>query len=267
MKKYLTFAIVLFFGIIIWGCSTNNNQLDSDNNQSDFDTILSATLLRYPQLPRSQGKQSEFYKLIRSVIIGDTGIELQLRSSPDTLNNPQKIIIVTNSSKEQYIIPFFSNAYPDYWDFQFDNISNSMEPVNTTFEIELKKCLAQFNFNDTLNTSGLVINEMLLSLLQCKRLTDADSLNLQEVKLRNDRKFPDENSDSCQKRLQANWQEMQKYIHPKDFIINYNAYWDESNHRVYQFNRKCLDSKQRFFDFTMKNYRLSCIHHWDVIKL
>jgi hypothetical protein len=226
------------------------------DNQPNIENALSRTISKYPQLPK---RQSSFYRLVRSVTIGDNGIELQLRSTPDTLDDPQKIIIVINKDKQLYTIPLFSNTYHDYWNFQFDSVLSSVKPTNTTFEKELKSCLTQLNLYDTLGTAGKVINEMLFSLLQCQQVTDSDSLNLHSVALTNNYTLPYEDSDSCYKRLQLNWREMKKAFHPKDYIINYNAYWDKRNNRVYQFDFKNFSRRQKL-EFTIKNYRLDCVY-------
>ena len=222
----------------------------------NIEKALSNTISKFPQLPKGQ---CSTYRLIRSVTIGDKGIELQLRSTSDTLNDPQKIIIVINKTKQIYVIPLFSNTYHDYWNFQFDSLLSSVKPTNTTFEKELKTCLTKLNLYDTLGTAGKVINEMLVSLLQCQQVTDTDSLNLHSVVLTNKYNLPYEDSDSCYKRLQINWQEMKKAFHPKDYIINYNAYWDKSNNRVYQFDFKNFSRKQKL-EFTIRNYRLDCVY-------
>lgn len=226
------------------------------DNQIDIDNALSNTTSKFPQLPKGQ---SDFYKLIRIVTIGDNSVELQLRSMPDTLDDPQKIIIVINKTKQFYVIPLFSNTYHDYWNFQFDSVLSSVKPTNTTFEKELKTCLTQLNLYDTLGTAGKVINEMLVSLLQCQQVRDTDSLNLNSVALTNNYTLPYEDSDSCYKRLQENWQEMKKAFHPKDYIINYNAFWDQRNNRVYQFDFKNFSRKQKL-EFSIKNYRLDCVY-------
>lgn len=246
----LQLLICILISITIFSsCRQKDNQIDIDN-------ALPNTTSKFMQLPKGQ---SDFYILIRSITIGENGIELQLRSTPDTLDDPQKIIIVINKEKRLYVIPLFSNTYHDYWNFQFDSVLSSVKPTNTTFEKELKSCLTQLNLYDTIGTAGKVINEMFVSLLQCQQVTDTDSLNLHSVALTNNYTLPYEDSDSCYKRLQENWREMKNAFHPKEYIINYNAYWDKRNNRVYQFDFKSFNRKQKL-EFTIKNYRLDCVY-------
>lgn len=249
MTRLLLLTVISVSIIIFSRCGQKDNQ-------PNVEKILSSTISKFPQLPKGH---SSFYRLVRSVTIGDNGIELQLRSTPDTLDDPQKIIIVINKAKQLYAIPFFSNTYHDYWNFQFDSVLSSVKPTHTTFEKELKNCLTELNLYDTLGTAGKVINEILFSLLQCQQVTDTDSLNLHSVALTNNYTLPYEDSDSCYKRLQANWLEIKKAFHPKDYIINYNAYWDKRNNRVYQFDFKNFSRKQKI-EFTIKNYRLDCVY-------
>ena len=250
MTRLLLLTVISLSIIIFSRCGQKNSQ------PNNVEKILSSTISKFPQLPKGN---SSFYRLVRSVTIGDNGIELQLLSTPDTLDDPQKVIIVINKAKQLYAIPLFSNSYHDYWNFQFDSVFSSVKPTHTTFEKELKNCLTELNLYDTLGTAGKVINEMLFSLLQCQQVTDTDSLNLHSVALTNNYTLPYEDSDSCYKRLQDNWLEMKKAFHPKDYIINYNAYWDKKNNRVYQFDYKNFSRKQKI-EFTIKNYRLDCIY-------
>jgi len=228
-------------------------------SQSDLENTLSATISRFPQLPRGKDKQSSFYRLVRSVTIGENDVEMQLRSAPDSLDDSQKIIVLINRAKIIYVIPFFSNTYHDYWSFQFDSVLSSVRSTNTTFERELKTCLSQLNFYDTLGTAGKVIHEMFFSLLQCQQVTDADSTDfLHSFVLTNNYILPYEDSDSCTKRTHENWQEMKKAFHPADYIVNCNAYWDKTNNRVYQFDFQNFNRKRKL-QFSIKNYRLDCI--------
>jgi len=231
---------------------------EQNKNQPNIEKHLTATISKFPQLPKGQGKQSNFYRLIRSVTIGDNGVELQLRSSPDSLNDPQKIIVVINQAKQMYIIPFFSNTYHDYWRFRFDSVSTSVKSTNSTFESELKNCLLQLNFYDTLGTAGEVINEMFFSLLQCQQVTKSDSASLHSVRLTNNYTLAYEDTDSCYNRLHKSWLEIVKELYPREYFTNFNTFWDKRNNRVYQLDLKNSSRKQKI-EFSIQTYRLDCI--------
>jgi hypothetical protein len=252
MTRLLLLTLISISIIIVTGCGQKNKQPDIENS-------LLKAVSKFPQLPKGQSKQSDFYRLVRSVILGDNGIELQLRSAPDSLDDPQKIILVITPLKSIYSIPLFSNTYHDYWNFQFDSAFGSTQPTGTTFEKELKNCFIQLNLYDNLGTAGKLINELLFSLLRCQQVTETDSVNFHAVSLTNNYALPYEDSDSCYKRLQKNWQEMMKAIHPKGYIHNYNAFWDKSNNRVYQFDFKNFSCNQKI-EFSIKTYRTDCIY-------
>jgi hypothetical protein len=169
----LSFLFLLSF---LFSCQQENKSPDIE------DTLLKLTR-RFEQLPKTKGKQTNFYTLKRSVTVGTKGIELQLRSSPDTMEDPQSVILVINGQKQIYAIPLFSNTYRDYWNFLFDNVIRSVKAVNTTFQKELQTCIDTLGLNDTLGTSTQVMNEMLVSLLQCRRVYDSDSTELLAVNL------------------------------------------------------------------------------------
>lgn len=228
-------------------------------NAPSIEKTLINTVYKYPQLPKGGDEQSVFYRLVRSVTIGHGDIELQLRSTPDTLDDPQEIIIVINKAKQLYAIPLFSNTYHDYWNFQFDSLLSSVKLTNTTFEKELKACFTQLNLYDSLGTAEEVINEMLISLLQCQQVADTDSLNLHIITLTNNYILPYEDTDSCHKRVQQNWREIKKTFHQQDYVNKYYACWDKRNSRVYQFEFKRL-SRETKLEFSVKNYRLDCTY-------
>jgi len=252
MTRFLQLTFISLSTIIFTKCGQKDNQ-------PNLEKALSSTISKFQHLPKGKDRQSSFYRLIRSVTIGDNNIEIQLRSAPDTLDDPQQIIVVINKDKQLYAIPLFSNTYHDYWNFQFDSVLSLIKPTNTTFEKELKTCFTQLNLYDTLGTAGKVINEMFFSLLQCQQVSDTDSLNLHSVVSTNNYTLPFEDSDSCYKRIQKNWREMKMAFHPKDYIVNYNAYWDKRNNRVYQFDFNNFSRKQKL-EFTIKNYRLDCVY-------
>ncbi|MBK8953389.1 MAG: hypothetical protein IPM85_15135 [Chitinophagaceae bacterium] len=253
MTKHLLLLLIPVTILTHIGCNQANKKPDTEKAISDL-------IKKYPQLPIGSGKQSDYYKLIRTIIIGDKNIELQLRSSPDTLDDPQKIILTINSKKEVYAIPFFSNTYHDFWNFQFDSILTSIKPTNTTLQKELENCLETLSLNDTSGTASTVINELFFSLLHCERITEGDSIFLNAPALVDNSSLKEEDSDSCTIRLHKNWQAITKEFHPKDYILNYNAYWDDKNNRIYQLNFIKFNRRQKI-SFNIKTYRQDCIFH------
>jgi len=252
MQKILLSILLSFSPVLFIACEHKSNQMDIEES-------LLNTLSKFPQLAKSGGNQYSFYKPVRSVILGENGIEIQLRSAPDTLEDPQKLIVVINRTKDIYVIPLFSNTYHDYWEFQFDSVLTAVKRVNSTFDQELHNCLLQLKLYDTLGTAGKVIYEMMISLLQCQQIAKNDSLKLSSINLTNNYELPYENSDSCFNRIQKNWQEISQILNNTNDKQYYDAFLDRSNHRVYMFNFMNFRRKQKI-EFGIKTYRQDCVY-------
>jgi hypothetical protein len=95
----ITRLSVLFLLPSLLSCQQANKNPDIE------DTLLKLTE-RFEQLPKAKAKQTNFYTLERGVTVGTKGIELQLRSTPDTLEYPQSVILVINGQKQIYAVHF-----------------------------------------------------------------------------------------------------------------------------------------------------------------
>jgi hypothetical protein len=207
---------------------------------------------RFPQLSTAKKTLENNYKFIKSVKNGEFDFEIQLFSEPDSLKDYQQIIVFINSKKECSAIPFFSNKYKDYWEFPFDKPIKNIARIKSTFSIELNNALNIFpnpkNSRKDKNVKYEVVNEMLRSLLITKNLEEKDSAIIHTLYANSD--LPDESSDSASVRLRKNYDKMKSEWHPKDFINNYNCYYDIRNGRIYQLN---YNEKVKGFD--VKSYR------------
>lgn len=250
MLRFLKFFSLLLIAL--------NFSCKQSKQKPDIEKAITDLTKKFPQLPRGKAKQEDFYKLIRSVSIGDKNIRLQLHSSPDTLDDVQKIILIINGKSDIYAVPLFSNLYRDYWCFQLDTIIPSVKPTKTTFQTELTNSLEKLELNDTLGTAGIVINELLISLLQCERINKGDSTFINVPSLVNYPNLKEEHSDSCSSRIQKNWQAITKDFYQEDYIPNNNAFWDKKNNRIYKFNFVDFYPR-RTTDFTINIYRQDCI--------
>ena len=231
---------------------------------SEDKTIIDNLTNRFSQLKINYHNQSPKYNLIRSVSFGKPCITIKLYSQPDSVDDKQEIILVTNSKLHSYAIPLFSNTYRDYWQFQFDKANQEARPTNTTFEKELNICLDTLHLNDTLGTAGKVVNEILYSLLHCQDIHLADSSDFQTVLLKNTYRTPEENTDSCSVRIKLNWKSISEEMYPNKTAIYKYSYWDETNGRIYQFDFKNFKRKQRNY-FKLKSFRQDC--NWQLIDL
>ena len=243
----------------------NSCYRNRDNNQ--IEKVLQELTDKFPQLPKAKNKLTEFYELKRTLIIGEKNIEIQLRSSPDSIDDYQQVIVVRNPQNEYYAIPFFSNTYRDYWSFEFDKIDIAFK-TNTTFEDEFNKAMEMLNLHDAIGIKGNVqsiLFEIFGSLLICPLVELNDSSKLRQVSWSshdNYSKYLDnENSDSCAVRKQKNFEDIVKAIHPSEYFFNANTFWDKNNNRIYQiYNNEDMRQKTKYV-LKLKTYRQDCICH------
>lgn len=164
LQLHKVFLLAICF-LTILGCG----------RQSEDTTTIDNLTNRFSQLNTTSHNHSIYYNLKRSVTFGKPSVTIELYSQPDSDDDKQEIILVTNSELHSYAIPLFSNTYQDYWKFQFDKLSQNAKPINTTFEKELNICLDTLHLNDTIGTAGKVVNEILYSLLHCQDINLSDS--------------------------------------------------------------------------------------------
>jgi len=225
--------------------------------QPNIEKVISDLTDRFSQLPRGKSNQSDYYKLVRSVTNGECNFQLQLRSTPDSIEDKQQIIILINKKNECYAIPFFSNRYFDYWNFEFDRPTKGVKKTNTTFEKEFTTAINTLSLNDTLETSSKVINELFISLLNCEQVKETDSIHFEGLSLTNCYDQPTENFDSCWVRQRKNFISIKRLIHPAKNYYNYNAYLDSRNSRIYQIVNQEKDRWKKMKPL-IRMYRQGC---------
>ncbi|QCR21912.1 hypothetical protein [Pontibacter sp. SGAir0037] len=254
IRKYIISTVILATALL--GCKEGTSK-------SNVEKAIADVTNNFPQLPKGNLSQTDFYRLVRTVSIGEKRIHLQLRATPDSINDQQQIIILINPIGEAYAIPFFSNTYRDYWGFEFETPIQSVERTGSTFKKEFITALDNLRLNDTLGTGRQIFYEMLQSLLQIEKVSENDS-SLFEVIFITGKKYdynlPVETIDSCLARKSRNLKAIMKSIHPAEHYYNYNAYWDAENKRIYQITNQ---GKNRWgkFELEMKTYRQDCIIH------
>ena len=239
------FLFLLCF-LMLFGCGRQTNDTKIIGNLTN----------RLPQLKIG----SNDYNLIRSVSFGEQNVAIKFFSQPDSVDDKQEILLVTNSELQSYAIPLFSNTYRDYWKFLFDSLSTNTKPINTTFEKELNTCLNTLNLNDTIGTAGKVVNEIFYSLLHCQDINLSDSSNFETILMNFKNGIPEEDSDSCYKRLKRNWEIISQDMFPNKTILYKHSYWDKDNARVYQLDFENFKRKQKNY-FKVTTFRQDCNWH------
>lgn len=240
MKKIIQISIFSCLSIILIGCKQNNDQ--------NIEKAISHLITNYPQLGKGKTNNIEYYKVIKSVTYGENEFELQLRSEPDSLNDPQKILIIINSKNQCYAIPFLSNTYRDFWGFKNEKTIPNVKKTKSTFNQEFNNALNTLKLNDTLATGNKVISEMMFSLLNCKIITEKDSTEVLIGWSNENHNLKNELFDPKTKiRFRENYKELSKDWHKYECCPNYNSYYDTKNYRIYQ-----IINKEEFYTKPLK---------------
>jgi hypothetical protein len=225
--------------------------------EPNIEKVITDLTEKFSQLPRGKSNQSDYYKLVRSVTNGECNFQLQLRSTPDSIKDKQQIIILINQKNECYAIPFFSNKYRDYWNFELEKPIDGVKKTNTTFEQEVNKAINALNLNDTIGTGAKVLDEMLISLLNCQSVRETDSKIFEAIWPTWYKEQPTDNCDSCITRQRTNFKSIVQRIHPTESYYNYNAYLDLNNVRIYQIVNQGKDRGRKIRP-EIKTYRQNC---------
>ena len=255
MKK--TFLIIIAFLITFVSCNPSK--------ETRIENEISRLLKKHPQLPRGSHKQTDFYRVVRSVTFDDDKIQVQLRSSPDSIYDPQQIIVFIYKDNKCFAIPFFSNTYRDYWNFQFDSPDPNIEKINTTFEKEIKNALGFIKESENEVSDQYVMDEIMLSLLNCVVVNEGDSSNVNRLIIKDNNKMLIEDISLAKIRVNKNFKAFSSEWHLNN-IENYNSFWDLKNNRVYQIIYR-EESQFKKLIFTIKSYRQDCVYHYELLKI
>lgn len=247
------FYLVFIYLIVISSCQVSSKEPNTE-------IAISSLTMKFPQLPRGKSKQTDFYNHIRTITFGENKNQLEFWSTPDSIKDCQGIIVLSNENNQQYAIPLLSNKYRDYWNFEFDKSISGVDKINTTFEAEVINALNTLNFNDTLGSCNLVLNELLKSLMQTESVYELSSEVRLSINDTHDNNLQEEKRDSCLNRSKLNFEAIEKGMKPFNNYHIYNAFWDRKANRIYQ----VLHKTQTFStncDISIKVYRQDCNSH------
>lgn len=234
---------ILFFIIIalIHGCKTNN---EPNPAQRIRDLVG-----KFPQLIEGKNVKERGFKHIRTVIDGETKVQIQLYSQGDRMNNSHQIIVFVNKNNKSVAIPLFNNRQRDYWQFANDKLISNVEKVNTTFEKEYNAAISILRKENTFKNAFLEINvlkELFNSVLYTQRIEN-ETLEMCKMKyVVSD--IPVENEDSVKLRFEKNYEAVKEDL--KNYNFSYSYYYDPNFHRIYRISYNEKDRK-----FIFKNYR------------
>jgi len=238
MKRNTIVGIVFIFLI---ACNTPSEKIIIE---SKVDNLL----VRFNQLHSE--KNTQFY-LKKSVYNGDANFEIQLYAEPESLTDPQQILVFVNrNSNKVSAIPFFSNSYRDYYEFQFDSKPlDEIGAVKTKFAKEFNKALFDTGLNKDSDISEMVLIELMSSLLNAKLIYPEDTADLKITFWNYNDRIVEDNYHSAEERIQKNYEEL------KTNIDNDNpAILDSRNYRIYQINN-IEENRKDATIFSIKTYR------------
>ncbi|CAD0001401.1 hypothetical protein [Flavobacterium salmonis] len=232
----ILFLIII---VLIQGCKKNN---EPNPAQRIRDLVG-----KFPQLIEGKNVKERGFKHIRTVIDGETKVQIQLYSQGERINNSHQIIVFVNKNKKSVAIPLFNNRQRDYWQFANDKLISNVEKVNTTFEKEYNAAISilrkENTFKDALETDLLI--ELLRSVLHTQRINN-ETLEMCKIKYAVS-DIPVENEDSVRVRFEKNYDEIKENV--KNYNITYYCY-DTHSHRIYSIN---YDENKKVYKF--KIYR------------
>src|SRR5690349_14350243 len=113
---------------------------------TELESVVANLVHEFPQLAPGKTEVCNYFRVVRRVENGDKGFEVVLLSAPDSIRDEQKIVVFINSEKKMEAVPFFSNTYRDYWDFEFDTLIPNVPRINTTFDKELHRAFRNLGF-------------------------------------------------------------------------------------------------------------------------
>lgn len=242
--------LVLFILIscLLFSCSNGKQGIDRNTDKELIIQLIS----KYPELAKDTIGE---YKLIRTIIIGEQNVGLKLFSTNHENNTPNCIIVINNPNSEDYAIPFFSNNFRKYWNFENEAKTFDDKVYNSLFEKEFILAINQLKLNDTLGTGRTVVYEIFHSLLHFQQVTEYDKEYLEYLgrHLVNSDSYNDQEIES-ERRNELNSKQILNDISKTEYVLNYNALFDRKNYRVFQMdfpNR----SKEKIHKLNIKVYR------------
>ena len=237
MKKIVSLLILI---TLIISCKKNKDHGFNSEKES-----INYVLQKFPMIDRN-------LVLVRKIDLDSSSITL--------LRNPNKRtydeILVFEKRNKFYAIPFFSNMYADYWNFENDPQPKLFPKTNSTFEKEFSNLIKILNLTGV--EFDMLINELMFSTLHTEnKLNDKLSIlqNKTYITQRVD-KYKIEEIDSCSKRTNIAFTNILKDYNSKKIMIRFQYFLDQKNGRIYKIENK--GEKENDLKIIIKTYRIDC---------
>lgn len=246
----MTRNLIIFISIasLLVSCCNGNQNVDRNTDNA----IITQLIIKYPELAKDTIGE---YKLIRTVINEKKKVGIKLFSTNHVNNTPNCIIVISNPKGENYAIPFFSNNFRKYWNFENEAKTFDDKVYNSLFEKEFILAINQLKLNDTLGTGRAVIYEIFHSLLHFQQITEYDKEYLEDLgrHLVSSESNNDEEIES-ERRNELNSKQILYDITKTENVLNYNALFDRKNYRVFQMDFP-KRQKEKIDKLNIKVYR------------
>jgi len=238
MKNFL----LLFFIVFFFFCCKKEDSLAFDTKEESVKYVLK----RFPAI-------SGDFKGIRTISTDSLSITLLRNNNKDDYDE----VLVFKKNEKYYSIPFFSNMYFDFWEFQDENQNQLYQKTNSTFNKELKNVIIALNLTD--EESILVINELFMSVLRSEINLNLKPMIFENYVYQTERvnKYKIEETEFCTERTKKIFE---KIKNDSKEVIRYNQYYlDSTNGRIYEVINTSPQTKR--FSFEIKTYRIDCFSY------
>jgi len=237
MKKIVSILILLN---LIISCKENKDRgFDSEKESISF------VLEKFPMINKNLTP-------VRKIDLDSLSITLLQTSNKRTYDE----ILVFEKKNKFYAIPFFSNMYADYWNFENDNQPKLFPKTNSTFEKEFSNLIKTLNL--TGEEFGILYQELMFSTLHTENNLNNKLSFFQNAVYFSGRvnKYKQEETDDCKKRINIVYEQINKDYNSKQIMIMSEYFLDKTNGRVYRFENKAKNFNE--IKFNIKTYRIDC---------
>lgn len=213
-----------------------------ESNANEEKTAVEGLLKKFPMLDKD-------FVLVRKAVLDSMSISL-FRSRNEVYDE----LLIFEKKGKYYAMPFFSNMYSDYWNFQNDNQPRLFPSTNSSFNKEFSELIADLKITPA--EFDLVINELMLSVLHAENNIEGKAGCLSNNSYRTYRvdKYKIEESDSCLKRTNEIFDQISKESNVN--LRRFQYFFDKSNGRIYKIENEAKNNNE--LKIKIESYRVDC---------
>ena len=144
MKKS-AYILSVFFTIIAFSCKNENSEIDK---------IFSDIRTKYSNVMSVERNKDLSHLFSKQVTYKTEDLQLEIQIWEANADNfePNFIVFFKRNEKQIVGIPFFSNNYPEFWDFK-NEVVNTEEGSKKSFEYEYNSMLEKLHLDSMYSTS------------------------------------------------------------------------------------------------------------------